>query len=128
MATAQKVTNWFYLQKVSSRFIFKVRKFQVDNLNRFRMVLEKQEGAYFTPTPGKIGLREFIIVNWKLKLINVQEMTWLYNNVVCLQDIVIVHWPYQAQREGGGGGGGELRGKDDQIHSCHSKTPSHMMP
>ena len=69
------------------------------------MVLEKQEGGrYFNPPPpGKIGLREFIIVNWKLKPIDVQEMTWLYNNVVCLhlQDIVIVHWPYQAQREGG---------------------------
>ena len=58
MATAQNVTNWFYLQKVYKRRIFKVRKFQLDSLSRFRMVNEKQEGAYFVPPPpGKIGLR-----------------------------------------------------------------------
>ena len=59
MATAQNVTNWFDLQKVSQRCIFKVRKFQLDTVSRFRMVEEKQEGggAYFDP-PGKIGLSE----------------------------------------------------------------------
>ena len=29
----------------------KVRKFQFDTLSRFRMVEEKQEGAYFAPPP-----------------------------------------------------------------------------
>ena len=55
MATAQNVTNWFYLQKVSYRCIFKVRRLQLDSLNCFRMVGEKQEGVVFCP-PGKIGL------------------------------------------------------------------------
>ena len=56
MATAQNVTNWFDLQNVSKRCISKVRKFQLDTLSRFRMVEEKQEGAYLPPPPGKIGL------------------------------------------------------------------------
>ena len=52
MVIAQNVTNWFDLQKVSKRCIFKVIKFQLDTLSRFRMVEEKQEGAYFAPQVG----------------------------------------------------------------------------
>ena len=44
------LTNWFDLQNVSQNCIFKVRKFQLDTLSRFRMVKQKQEGgAYFAP-------------------------------------------------------------------------------
>ena len=47
---------------MSEKCIFKVTKFQLDTLSRFRMVEEKQEGgASFTPPPGKIGLKAFII-------------------------------------------------------------------
>ena len=53
---AQNLTNWFNLQNVSQKCIFKVRKFQFDTLSRFRMVEGKQERAYFAP-PGKIRLR-----------------------------------------------------------------------
>ena len=54
MTTTENVTYWFYLQKVSQRCIFKVRKFQLDTLSGVRMVEEKREGA--SPPPGKIGL------------------------------------------------------------------------
>ena len=56
MATAQNVTNWFDLQKVSLKFIFKVRKFQLDVLSRFRMVEVKQEGGvfYLSPPPPQV--------------------------------------------------------------------------
>ena len=65
MATAQNVTNWFDLQKVCQRCIFKVRKFQLDNLSRFRMVEEKQEGGggvKYT-LPGKIGLTLYLYLH-----------------------------------------------------------------
>ena len=45
MATAQNLMHWFDLQNVCLRGIFKVRKFQLDILNRFRMMEEKQEGG-----------------------------------------------------------------------------------
>ena len=52
MATAQNITNWFYLQKVSQRCIFKIRKFQLDTLSRLRMVEEKHKGGFvFYPPP-----------------------------------------------------------------------------
>ena len=55
MATAQNVTNWFYLQKMSWTCIFKVRKLQRDTLSRLRMVVEIQEGG--VSPRGKIGLK-----------------------------------------------------------------------
>ena len=64
MATAQNVTNLFYLQKVSSRCIFKVRKFQLDTLNRFRMAEEKQNRGVFLPPPSKIGLNRQSVETW----------------------------------------------------------------
>ena len=51
MATAQNSTNWFDLQTVSKRCIFKVRKFQLDNLSSFGMVEENIRGTYFAPPP-----------------------------------------------------------------------------
>ena len=60
MATAQNVTNWFDLQKVSKRCIFKARKCQLDTfsvLGWWRT--ENRRGTYFAPPPGKIGLKAF---------------------------------------------------------------------
>ena len=54
MATARNVANRFDLQNVSLNCIFKVRKFHLDTLSRFRMVEEKQEGE-----GRKIGLITF---------------------------------------------------------------------
>ena len=51
MATAQNLTNWFDLQNVSEKCIFKVRKFQRDTLSRFRMVEEKTGGGRILPPP-----------------------------------------------------------------------------
>ena len=66
MATDENVTNWFYLQKVSYRCIFKVGKFKLDTLSRFRMVEEKQEGDVFCPTPRWCELRKSL----KSRLVN----------------------------------------------------------
>ena len=55
MATAQNLTNWFDLQNVSLKCMFKVRKFQLDTLSRFRMVEEKQGACFAPPPPGKLG-------------------------------------------------------------------------
>ena len=58
---------------MSERCIFKIRKFELDSLRRFRMVEEKHEalgggggGGVIRLSPGKIGLRgrhEFCALN-----------------------------------------------------------------
>ena len=46
---------------MSEKCIFKVKKFQLDTLSRFRMVEEKQEGGgHILPPPGKIGLKNYV--------------------------------------------------------------------
>ena len=45
------VMNWLDLKNVSQRCIFKIRKFQLDNLSRFRMVEENRRRAYFASPP-----------------------------------------------------------------------------
>ena len=49
MVTTQNIMNWYDWQNVSMRFItdvFKIRKFQLDNLSLSRMVEEKREAIF----------------------------------------------------------------------------------
>ena len=47
---------------------------------------------------------------------------------ILLSKSVLCGYTFTPIRAGGGGRGGELRGPDDQIHSCHSETSYSMIP
>ena len=83
MATAQNSTNWFDLQNVSYRFIFKFRKFQIDTLSRFRMMDENRRGGGGGRIL-KIGLKlTFRKINECLRLLGVVQNREIRTAIYC---------------------------------------------